>query len=228
VGSLLDLTVFTSAFVTLFVIMDPVGTIPIFLSLTGGYGPQEVTPAARQAVAVSFAVIVVFAFFGQSILDYLHVSLPALECAGGLLLLLVALELLTGRGDDPMPHGDTNIALVPLGTPLLAGPGALVATMVFSKQVHDVGDFTAVALAVVGVHLCLWLTMSFSIPILRLLRESGILLVTRIAGLLLSAIAVQRSSPTRSTRSCWPTSSGRASAGPGTGSAAEPGWAGAG
>ena len=186
-----DASVFVSAFVTLFVIMDPVGTVPIFLSLTGGYARPRAQRAARQAVLVSFVVIVVFAFFGQSILDYLHVSLPALQCAGGLLLLLVALELLTGRGDEPMAQGDTNVALVPLGTPLLAGPGAIVATMVFSKRVDNLGDFLAVGLAVVAVHLCIWLAMIFSIPILRLLRESGILLVTRIAGLLLSAIAVQ-------------------------------------
>jgi multiple antibiotic resistance protein len=191
VDSILDATFFTSALVTLFVIMDPVGTVPIFLSLTGGYHPPEVKAAARQSVLVSFLVISTFAFFGQSILDYLHVSLPALQCAGGLLLLLVALELLTGHSDEPRAQGDTNIALVPLGTPLLAGPGAIVATMVFSKRVHDFGDFSALALAVIAVHLCLWLAMTFSIPILRLLRESGILLVTRIAGLLLSAIAVQ-------------------------------------
>jgi multiple antibiotic resistance protein len=191
VGSILDGTLFTSAFVTLFVIMDPVGTVPLFLSLTGGYSADRVRRAARQAVLVSFVVISVFAFFGQRILGYLHVSLPALQCAGGLLLLLVALELLTGRGDDPMQTGDANVALVPLGTPLLAGPGAIVATMVFSKRVHDLGDFTAVGLAVIAVHLCIWVAMYFSVPILRLLRESGILLVTRIAGLLLSAIAVQ-------------------------------------
>jgi multiple antibiotic resistance protein len=190
-GSIVDGTLFASAFVTLFVIMDPVGTVPLFLSLTGGFTPDRIRRAARQAVLVSFLVISVFAFFGQRILAYLHVSLPALQCAGGLLLLLVALELLTGRGDEPMRQGDTNVALVPLGTPLLAGPGAIVATMVFSKRVHDSGDFMAVALAVIAVHICMWVAMTFSIPILRLLRESGILLVTRIAGLLLSAIAVQ-------------------------------------
>ena len=118
--SIFDASLFVSAFVTLFVIMDPVGTVPIFLSLTGGYEPPRIRRAARQAVLVSLVVIFVFAFFGQSILDYLHVSLPALQCAGGLLLLLVALELLTGRGDEPMAQGDTNVALVPLGTPLLA------------------------------------------------------------------------------------------------------------
>ncbi len=190
-SSILDVTFLTSAFVTLFVIMDPVGTVPIFLSLTGGFKPSEVRRAARQSVLVSFLVITTFAFFGQRILDYLHVSLPALQCAGGLLLLLVALELLTGKDDEPVREGNTNVALVPLGTPLLAGPGAIVATMVYSRNVSDFADFTALALAVIGVHLCLWLTMTFSIPILRLLRESGILLVTRIAGLLLSAIAVQ-------------------------------------
>jgi multiple antibiotic resistance protein len=191
VDSILDGTLFASAFVTLFVIMDPIGTVPLFLSLTGGFSPDRIRRAARQAVLVSFLVISVFAFFGQRILAYLHVSLPALQCAGGLLLLLVALELLTGRGDEPMRAGDANVALVPLGTPLLAGPGAIVATMVFSKRVHDAGDFTAVAVAVIVVHLCIWVALTFSVPILRLLRESGIVLVTRIAGLLLSAIAVQ-------------------------------------
>lgn len=181
----------TEVFVTLFVIMDPVGTVPIFLSLTGGRAPAVARRAAWQAVAVSFGVISAFAFFGQQILAYLNISLPALQCAGGLLLLLVALELLTGKDEDPTVNGDTNIALVPLGTPLLAGPGAIVATMVFSRQVHHWGQFAAVALGVVLVHVALWLAMRFSLPILRVIREGGVVLISRIAGLLLSAIAVQ-------------------------------------
>jgi multiple antibiotic resistance protein len=181
----------TEVFVTLFVIMDPVGTIPIFLSLTGGRSPQVARRAAWQAVTVSFGVITAFAFFGQQILAYLHISLPALQCAGGLLLLLVALELLTGKEAEQVASADTNFALVPLGTPLLAGPGAIVATMVFSKKVDDVTEFAAVGLGVILVHVALWLSMRFSLPILRLIREGGVMLVTRIAGLLLSAIAVQ-------------------------------------
>ncbi len=181
----------TEVFVTLFVIMDPVGTIPIFLSLTGGRSPQAARRLAWQAVSVSFGVITAFAFFGQRILDYLHISLPALQCAGGLLLLLVALELLTGKESEQTAAAEINVALVPLGTPLLAGPGAIVATMVFSKEVDDWTSFAAVGLGVVGVHLAIWLAMRFSLPILRVIRESGVLLVTRIAGLLLSAIAVQ-------------------------------------
>lgn len=178
-------------FVTLFVIMDPVGTVPIFLSLTAGRSQATARRAAWQAVAVSFLVITLFAFFGQQIFNYLHISLPALQCAGGLLLLLVALELLTGNEKEPTANQDVNVALVPLGTPLLAGPGAIVATMLFSKRVDDVSSFTAVALGVVLVHACIWLAMRFSVRILKVIKEGGVVLVTRIAGLLLSAIAVQ-------------------------------------
>ena len=180
-----------SSFVTLFVIMDPVGTVPIFLSLTSGRSVETTRKAAWQAVLVSFGVISVFAFFGQAILHYLGITLASLQCAGGLLLLLVALQLLTGTHGEQKAVGDTNIALVPLGTPLLAGPGAIAATMVFARQVHGMDDFLAVSAGFVGVHLVLWLMMRFSLPILKVIRESGVMLVTRIAGLLLAAIAVQ-------------------------------------
>jgi multiple antibiotic resistance protein len=191
VSGVVNLGLLTEAFVTLFVIMDPVGTIPIFLSLTRGRSTRTKRRAAWQAVTVSFAVIVAFAFFGRQILHYLHISLPALQCSGGLLLLLVALELLTGKEEAPSSTADVNVALVPLGTPLLAGPGAIVATMVFSQRVHTFGSFAALGLGIVGVHLAMWLAMRFSLPILRVIREGGVVLVSRIAGLLLSAIAVQ-------------------------------------
>ncbi len=153
-------------------------------------GPAR-SRAARQAVLVALLVIVLFAIFGQGILSYLHISLPALQAAGGLLLLLVALELLTGKADDPSATADVNVALVPLGTPLLAGPGAIVATMVFVQQAEGAPDVVAIAVGIVLVHVALYLAMRFAGQIHRLLGESGVLLVTRIAGLLLSAIAVQ-------------------------------------
>ncbi len=182
---------FGEAFVTLFVIMDPPGTVPIFLALTGALRSAERKRAALVAVAVSLGVIVAFALFGQVILDYLGISLPALQTAGGLLLLLVALQLLTGELDDPAKPASGNVAMVPLGTPLLAGPGAIVATMVFVQRADETADYVAVAAAIVAVHVLLWVFMRYSVVILRILRESGILLLTRIAGLLLAAIAVQ-------------------------------------
>lgn len=190
-NELIHLTLLTEVFVTLFVIMDPPGTIPVFLSLTAGRSVASVRKAAWQAVCVSFLVITVFALFGQGILAYMHISIPALQCAGGLLLLLVALELLMGYDKDPTTSGETNVALVPLGTPLLAGPGAIVAVMLFVQRADTAPEISALVIGTIGVHIVLWLTMRFSVRILKLIREGGVMLVTRIAGLLLSAIAVQ-------------------------------------
>ena len=129
--------------------------------------------------------------FGQRILDYLHISLPALQGAGGLLLLIVALQLLTGSESEQLADAGVNVALVPLGTPLLAGPGAIVATMLAVQGAEGAGGYLAVALALVTALLVVYLTFRFASPLARLLKDSGIVLLTRIAGLLLSAIAVQ-------------------------------------
>jgi len=190
-SSVLDAQLLGSVFVTLFVIMDPPGTLPIFIALTSSMTARQRVRAARQAVTVAFSVIVAFAVFGRALLDYLHISLPALQGAGGLLLLLVALELLTGKQEEPTGTKEVNVALVPLGTPLLAGPGAIVATMVFVQGADTAEDGVVIALGIVAVHAVLWLTLRFSGVIIRVLRDSGIVLMTRIAGLLLSAIAVQ-------------------------------------
>ena len=188
---LVDLTVFGEVFVTLFVIMDPLGSIPLFLGLTAGRTNRTRRRLAGQAVLVSLIVIVLFALIGQQVLGYLRIGIPALQGAGGLLLLIVALELLTDRGREPGEVGDVNVALVPLGTPLLAGPGAIVATIVFVQQADDVADVLGIALGILAIHLTIYLALRFSVGLARLLREAGIVLLTRIAGLLLSAIAVQ-------------------------------------
>jgi len=185
------LRLFGEALVTLFVIMDPPGTVPIFLALTGGMPARTRNRAAWQAVAVAFAVIVAFAVAGEQILDYLHIDVPALQGAGGLLLLLVALELLTGKQDDPTSQATSNVALVPLGTPLLAGPGAIVATILFVRRADSVAEYVAIGAAILAVHLVIYSFMRFSSAIVKVLRPGGIEVVTRIAGLLLAAIAVQ-------------------------------------
>jgi multiple antibiotic resistance protein len=186
-----DLKLFGEVFVTLLVIMDPPGMVPIYLALTGALTARERNRAGTQAVALAFGVIVVFAVAGQTLLDYLHVDLPALQGAGGLLLILIALELLTGRTDDPNQQVRSNIALVPLGTPLLAGPGAIVATMLFVQRAEGVGDYAAVAVGIIAAMATVWLALRFSGGIVKVLRPSGIEVLTRIAGLLLAAIAVQ-------------------------------------
>jgi multiple antibiotic resistance protein len=184
---------FWEVFVTLLVITDPPGVVPVFLGMTGQRPKAERNRLAWQAAVVALGVIIAFALFGRSILAYLGVQLPSLQAAGGLLLLLVALELLTGKAADPaeLEQAQANVAFVPLGTPLLAGPGAIVATMLFVQRVGSIGDAIAFAAAVAAVVVTLWLAMRFSGVILKVLRDSGVELLTRIAGLLLSAIAVQ-------------------------------------
>ena len=179
------------SFVTLFVIMDPPGAAPIFLGLVADKTQRVRRILAMQAAAVSFLVISIFALFGRVILEYLNISLEALQAAGALLLLLVALELLTGNAKSMNDDSNSNVALVPLGTPLLAGPGAIVATMIFVQQVDSRSMGVALVAAVIAVHLAIALVLMASTTILKVIKESGVTLVARIAGLLLAAIAVQ-------------------------------------
>lgn len=188
-----DAQLFIASTITLTVIMDPPGTIPVFLGLVGRKSQAARARAARQGVLVSLGVITLFAVAGGAILTYLGIGIPALQGAGGLLLLLIALDLLTGRGNtEPEVVEDVNIALVPLGTPLLAGPGAIAATIVYVRQAHGhLGSYVALALAILVVHLILFLCLRYSGLVIRLVKESGIELMAKIAGLLLAAIAVQ-------------------------------------
>jgi len=186
-----NVRLFGEVVVTLVVIIDPAGMLPIFLGLTRSMSKRDRIRAVWMAVGLALGVIVVFAVAGQQILKYLGIDLPALQGAGGLLLLLVALELLTGRSDDPNRQVTSNVALVPLGTPLLAGPGAIVATMLFVRRANGLPDYAAIAAGILVVFIITWLMLRFSGLLVRLLRPSGIDVLTRISGLLLAAIAVQ-------------------------------------
>ena len=111
---------FTETFVTLLVIMDPIGTAPIFVALTAGQLPRARRLAALQAAATAGGLVLGFALFGRLVLAYLNVSVQSLAIAGGLLLLLLALQMF--RGEELDTATASNVALVPLATPLLAGP----------------------------------------------------------------------------------------------------------
>ena len=189
----MNLKLLGEVFVTLLVIVDPPGMVPVFLALTGTMPTRARMKAGTQAVLLALGVIVGFAVAGQTLLDYLHVQLPALQGAGGLLLVLVALQLLTGKTDEPAEQGGgtTNVALVPIGTPLLAGPGAIVATMLFVQRAESFDEYLVIGIGILLVMLTVWLVLRFSGGIVKLLRPAGIEVLTRIAGLLLAAIAVQ-------------------------------------
>ena len=188
---------FGEVLVTMLVILDPPGNVPIFLAVTQRLSDKERHRAAFMAVGTAFFVISMFAIGGRTVLDYLHVSVPALQGAGGLLLLLVALQLLYGNGNTEdnyevaSPEQRTSVAMVPLGTPLLAGPGAIVATIVFFGKADGAVEWFSVLLAIACALSVSLITLRFSGVVKKVFRPAGVVLLARVAGMLLAAIAVQ-------------------------------------
>jgi multiple antibiotic resistance protein len=183
---------FAQAFVTILVVMDPPGNVPVFLTLTRDMPADQRRRAASQATAVAAAVVYAFALFGQELLRLLGISVAALEVSGGLILALVALQLLDPTGSERRPlRGGSNVALVPLGTPLLAGPGAIAATMIYVRRAHGAGDIVGVLVALLAVLVLVFLALRFADVVSRVLRDNGIVLLSRVVALLLAAIAVQ-------------------------------------
>lgn len=192
--AIINMSLLGTTFMTLFVIMDPPGTIPVFLALTGRYSKEEQRKAARQATLTSLGVIFSFAVLGNYILKGLHISMESLQLSGGFLLFLVAMELLMDK-DKPKQDSDdkrVNVALVPLGTPLLAGPGAIVAAMVsVNEGGGSLAGWVAVLVAILLMHAVMWITMRFAVELSRVLGQGGVMILTKISGLLLAAIATQ-------------------------------------
>lgn len=189
------------AFATLFVVIDPVGQAPIFISLTPGMRPAERRAAARRGVLVAAAVLIVFAFGGEPLLRVLGISLPAFRIAGGILLLLISVDMLMARqtklrvmtpGEDSESAQSPDISVFPLAIPLIVGPGAL--TSVIMLMARAGGDILVKA-GIVGVLLLvLALTLAclyLADLLLRVLGVIGVNVITRIAGILLAALAVQ-------------------------------------
>lgn len=190
-----DVFLATQAFLTLLVIMDPLGNVPVFLHLTANRARRPRRRTALQATLAASVLIYVFAFFGRQILAYLSIGLPALQAAGGVMLFLIALQMF--HGEVARPSGsDTgvNVAIVPLGVPLLAGPGAIAAVMVFMSGPGD-GAMTldrqlSVVVAIAAALTVVYVVLRYATFIERVLRSNGIHLITRVMGMLLLAIAI--------------------------------------
>jgi multiple antibiotic resistance protein len=191
--ALVNWRAFGETFVTLFVITDPIGNAPIFVAITRSLEPKQRQAAALRATMAAGALILGFAVFGDAVLRYLHVSLGSLSIAGGLLLMLVALEML--RGSD-FPGGSESsapedIALVPLATPLVAGPGAIATAIVLWRHNPSTGGHAAVLLAIVLAVACVGGALLIAERVTRATSPAVLSFLTRVFGLLLSAIAVQ-------------------------------------
>jgi len=176
-------------FIELFVIVDPIGNVPVLLSLTSDLRPRERVRVAYRAVSFAGVLILAFAVSGKLVLEYLGVSIEALMIAGGLLLLRAALGMVEGdpTGFRIEPEERLDVAYVPLGTPLLAGPGAIVTVIV---MLHRYGRLETI-LACGLVMLATLATFLAAEPLARALGRSGIRVLTRVMGVVLAGIGVQ-------------------------------------
>jgi multiple antibiotic resistance protein len=178
------------AFASFFAIIDPLGNILVFYLFTQHFAFRQKLLAASVAVAASFLMLLAFALAGHDVLDFLSISPESFEVAAGLLLLPPAYRLVTegqpAREDEREASGPLDFALVPLATPLIAGPGALAATTSFSEQVGRGETLGAIAL-VLAITLVAFVAAD---QIFRLLGAALLRLMSRIIGIVLFAIAV--------------------------------------
>ncbi|NGM46880.1 MarC family protein [Rhodobacter sp. SGA-6-6] len=185
-----------TAFATLFVVIDPPGLVPMFIALTRGMSSERRRAMARRACLIAAVLLTAFGLFGESILGFIGISMPAFRIAGGILLFLTALDMLferrTQRREGQQPDPDHDPSVFPLATPLIAGPGA-IATMIL--LVGQSGPGWQGAAWVIGLLLAMMaVTFAFllaSPPLERMLGRTGVVVITRLLGMLLAALSVQ-------------------------------------
>lgn len=194
------LATFALALPAVLFIVDPIGVVPLFVAMTANDSPEKCRAMATRAVLTATAVLTFFALFGTVVFQVFGVTLAAFRVAGGLLLMLTALDMLraqhpgtkTSTAEAEEGAATDDIAIVPLAMPLLAGPGAIATVMVLMAQ-HGAGLDAAipvVASIVITMGIA-WLTLRSAQRIKRVLRQTGIAILERIFGLILAAIAVQ-------------------------------------
>jgi multiple antibiotic resistance protein len=186
------------ALLTLIVVIDPAGLVPVFVSLAGGRPSSVQASIARRAVLIAAAVLLTFAIVGGPVLAYLGISVFALRIAGGILLFRIAVDMVFAqfRRETPEEEAEArakdDISVFPLAIPLITGPGALASVLILGTEAHGDPQLFALVLAAAGVVLLVaYLFLRASTRLARLLGQTGINVVTRVLGLILAALAVQ-------------------------------------
>lgn len=188
---------FFSSFSAIFAIVDPFAIIPIFLSLTDRLSNQERIRVCRKATLVAMVVLLAFAVFGEGIFRLFGISIPAFRIAGGILLLLLGIAQLSAERervkheeeDESLERDDVSI--FPLATPLLAGPGAISTVVLQGSQTQSLLHKILFFLAIILVFVASYLLLRSAPYLYRVFGKTGLNLVTRIMGIILTAIAVQ-------------------------------------
>ena len=195
------LELFISTFATLFVVIDPPGCAPIFAGLTAGYTPQAARSTALRATGIAAAILLVFALFGRGLLAALGIELNAFRIAGGIMLFLIALEMVFEKRTEkreeraekvkhtPEPHED--ISVFPMAMPMIAGPGSIATLLMMMGHTGTTDEVLVVLAALVAVLVLTGAALLMAAPLMRLLGAKVEAVITRVLGVLLGALAVQ-------------------------------------
>ncbi|MDW3184304.1 MarC family protein [Roseobacter sp.] len=191
----MDTAFFITAFVTMFVVIDPIGLAPLFVALTQGMTNAARRRIALRATLIGILILLAFAAFGEALLSFIGISMPAFRVAGGILLFLTALDMLferrTKRREDKQEEDRDDPSVFPLAIPLIAGPGAIASVILLMGQRPGV-EGAALVLGATGI--VMLIVMGFFLAsgmIERALGKTGVTVVTRLLGMLLAALSVQ-------------------------------------
>ncbi len=192
-------SLFASMVVNLFLIVDPIGLMPLFAAITSGTTAAERRSMIRRAIGIAFVVLAFFAVVGKYVLDYFSVSIAAVRIAGGILLFAIGLEMLYGRisrtettePEEAEAARKADVSVTPLAIPLLAGPGGIAAAVLFSGASDGMAGALMVIGALVIVMLVSWILLSLTEEMLHVLGQIGVKVIARVMGLLLLFVATQ-------------------------------------
>lgn len=196
----MDARFIATAFAMAITIIDPIGMIPLTLGATARVSTQRRNAIVDQAVLVAAAIIAFMGLVGRPLLDYLGITLPAFTIAGGILLFLIAIDMLFARptgakrteAEEREAAEGENPAVFPLAVPMIAGPGTIATVLLLVDLSHgDRANLGVVAAAYAGALLVTWLCMRGSTLLLRVIGNTGIHVISRILGIILAALAVQ-------------------------------------
>ncbi|MGB2202231.1 MAG: MarC family protein [Pseudooceanicola atlanticus] len=187
-----------TAFVTLFVIIDPVGLTPLFAALTQGQSARQRRAIAIRSCGIALGLLILFTLLGEAVMGFVGISMPAFRIAGGILLFLTALEMLferrSKRRESQTEQAEEDLpdpSVFPLATPLIAGPGAIATVILLAGRQSDPLGIALVVAVVAAVLLVVFSFFLTATLLERILGRTGINVVTRILGMLLAALSVQ-------------------------------------
>jgi multiple antibiotic resistance protein len=188
----------TTAFLTLFVIVDPIGLSSLFLGVTEALNEERRRSTAIRAVIIAGLILLAFLFVGEPLLRYLGVSVDSLRIAGGLLLFKLSFDMVMARRErqsareEEETHHRDDVAVFPLAIPLIAGPGAFATVLVLATEADNRWDYLAVLIAAIAVvHILVYVGFRVATPLHNALGDTGTAVITRVLGIILAAVSVQ-------------------------------------